>query len=291
MDTTELSRAGHRRGLGTDAAMASLILLLGCFLAGSGAQLAQRLRSSAARRQSLSFEDHLAVAANTTGLIVVTWWALSFLIAVTAALLERSGSRRAAVAAGRFSPAFMRRLALAAVGLQLATAPLAHAGPGPGAPAPAPHIPPAVAAAWTPTGGALDGTAPATGTPARGPGPAAASGPSPDPAPRPSVSSVRSRILGVDPHWTPAPPPVDPGALAPLPLRPPPQQPAVGAGEVTVRAGDSLWSICAAELGPLASDVDIALAWPRLYQANRKLIGSDPGLLLPGQVLRLPALP
>ncbi|WP_346959707.1 LysM domain-containing protein [uncultured Arthrobacter sp.] len=245
MDTTELSRGGH--GPGTDAALAFLILLLGTFLAGSGAQLTQRLHSSAARRQSLSFEDHLAIAANTTGLIIVAWWVLSFLIAVTAALLERSGSRRAAVAAGRFSPAFMRRLALAAVGLQLATAPLAYAGPGSGAPAP--PTPPAVAAAWTPTGGAV----------------------------------------GADPRWAPAPPPVDPRALAPLPLRQ--QKPAAGAGEVTVRAGDSLWSICAAELGPLASDVDIALAWPRLYQANRKLIGSDPGLLLPGQVLRLPANP
>lgn len=284
MDTTELSRGGHRHGLGTDGALASLILLLGTFLAGSGAQLAQRLQSSAARRQSLSFEDHLAVAANTTGLIIVAWWVLSFLIAVTAAFLERSGSRRAAVAAGRFSPAFMRRLALAAVGLQLATAPLAHAGPGPGAPAP--PSPAAVAAAWTPTGGAVGGTVPAAGTPVPAPGPAAASAPSPQPAPMP-VPSARSRTLGVDPHWTPAPPPVDPRALAPLPLRP--QQP--GAGEVTVRAGDSLWSICAAQLGPLASDVDIALAWPRLYQANRRLIGSDPGLLLPGQVLRLPANP
>lgn len=284
MDTTELSRGGN--GAGTDAALAFLILLLGAFLAGSGAQLTQRLHSSAARRQSLSFEDHLAIAANTTGLIIVAWWVLSFLIAVTAALLERSGSRRAAVAAGRFSPAFMRRLALAAVGLQLATAPLAHAGPGPGAPAP--PTPPAVAAAWTPTGGAVGGTVPAAGTPVPAPGPAAASAPSPQPAPQP-VRSARSGTLGADPHWTPAPPPVDPRALAPLPLRQ--QKPAAGAGEVTVRAGDSLWSICAAELGPLASDVDIALAWPRLYQANRKLIGSDPGLLLPGQVLRLPANP
>lgn len=290
MDTTELSRIGHRHGLGTDAALAFLILLLGTFLAGSGAQLAQRLHSSAGRRQSLSFEDHLAIAANTTGLIIVAWWVLSFLIAITAALLERSGSRRAAVSAGRFSPAFMRRLALAAVGLQLATAPLAHAGPGPGAPAP--PSPPAVAAAWTPTGGGVGGTVPAAGTSAPGPGPAAASGPSAEPAPEPAPApapSARSRSLGVDPHWTPVPPPVDPRALAPLPLRP--QQPAAGAGEVTVRAGDSLWSICAAQLGPLASDVDIALAWPQLYQANRKLIGSDPGLLLPGQVLRLPAKP
>ena len=44
----------------------------------------------------------------------------------------------------------------------------------------------------------------------------------------------------------------------------------------------------AARLGPFASDVDIALDWPRLYQANRDIIGGNPHLLRPGQVLRLP---
>ena len=249
MASKEFSGAGGRRGLGADAAMASAILLLGAFLAGSGAQLVQRLQASAARRQSLSFEDHLGAAANTAGLIVVAWWALSFLIAFTAAVLERSGSVRAAAEAGRFSPAFMRRLALAAVGLQLATAPLAHAASGPAGPDP--DGPPAVAAAWVPTGGASAG--------------------------------------GADPHWTPTPPPEDPRTLAARQLRAP--GPAPGTSEVTVRAGDSLWSICAAQLGPLASDVDIALAWPRLYAANRDVIGGDPGLLHPGQVLRMPVKP
>jgi len=244
------SGGARRTGLGADAAMASAIVLLGAFLAASGAQLAQRLQSSAARRQSLSFEDQIGVAAHTTGLIVVVWWVLSFLIAFAAALLERRGSRRAAAAAGRFSPAFMRRLALAAVGLQLATAPLAHAAPDPAGPAAYDAVtPPAVTAAWVPTAGALD----------------------------------------PDPHWTPGPTPVDPQPLTAGPLRPPGT--AAGAAEVTVRAGDSLWSICTEQLGPLASDVDVALAWPRLYQANRELIGADPGVLLPGQVLKLPAAP
>jgi nucleoid-associated protein YgaU len=57
---------------------------------------------------------------------------------------------------------------------------------------------------------------------------------------------------------------------------------------VTVRAGDSLWSLSAARLGPMASDVDIARDWPGLYQANRDIIGENPHLLRPGQVLRLP---
>lgn len=245
MGTTGLSGAGRRRGLGEDAAMAGAILLLGAFLAGSGAHLAKRLQSSAARRQSASFEDQIGIAANTAGLIVVAWWALSLVIAVVAALLERSGHSASAEATGKFSPAFMRRLALAALGLQLATAPLAHAGPLPADPTPAP--PPAVSAEWVPT-----------------------------------------RALDLDPRWMPTATPVDPRPFAPAPRTV--QQPA-GREPVTVRAGDSLWSICAAQLGPLASDVDIALAWPRLYQANRDVIGSDPGLLLPGQVLRMPPRP
>lgn len=245
-----------------DAAMAAAILLLGVVLAGSGTLLAQHLRASAARRQSLTFESSLGVAATTTGLIVVAWWILSILIAVTSALLERSGHRTAAAATGKYSPAFMRRLALAAVGLQLATAPLANAATGtfgqyspadPGAP-----LPPAVSAAWAP-GAATAPPAPAT------------------PAPR---------AAGVEPRWMPSPAPADPGTLAPAQLRA--QDPAPGEREVTVRGGDSLWDICASELGPLVSDVDIALAWPQLYQHNRDVIGPDPGLLRPGQVLRVP---
>ncbi|MNY82690.1 hypothetical protein D3C86_2249430 [compost metagenome] len=56
-----------------------------------------------------------------------------------------------------------------------------------------------------------------------------------------------------------------------------------------VAAGDSLWSIAARQLGPMASDVDIALHWPKWYAANRALIGDNPGVLLPGQILQAPA--
>ena len=116
--------------------MAAVILLLGIFLAATGSFLVQRWQSASARRQSLSFEDQLGLVANTAGLIVIAWWVMSLAIAVAAALLERLGRTRAAAATGRFSPAFMRRLALAAVGLQLLTAPLASAATAPGGPGP-----------------------------------------------------------------------------------------------------------------------------------------------------------
>jgi hypothetical protein len=57
---------------------------------------------------------------------------------------------------------------------------------------------------------------------------------------------------------------------------------------VTVRPGDSLWSLAAADLGRDATPAQIAAAWPRWYAANRGVIGNDPTLIRPGQRLRPP---
>ncbi|SDN22953.1 hypothetical protein SAMN05216355_101322 [Actinomyces ruminicola] len=56
----------------------------------------------------------------------------------------------------------------------------------------------------------------------------------------------------------------------------------------TVAAGESLWSITAALLGPEASAAQVAEAWPRLYRANADAIGTDPGLIHPGTSLAVP---
>ncbi|MEV5051991.1 LysM peptidoglycan-binding domain-containing protein [Arthrobacter sp. LAR12-1-1.1] len=256
--TQRLPLPAPRQTVRADAAMATAILLLGIFLTTAGGFLVQRWQSGSARRQSLSFEDQLGIVANTAGLIVITWWVMTLAIAAAAALLDRLGRTRAAAVTGRFSPAFMRRLLLAAVGLQLLTAPLATAatvsdGPGPGLPGQA-----AVSASWTPP-----------------PGWAAAPGPH-DPA----AGSA------VDPRWKPVSPAVDAGPLAARQVRSPDTPGA--RREVTVRSGDSLWSIAAAALGPFASDADIAREWPRLYAGNRDTIGANPHFLRPGQVLVLP---
>jgi nucleoid-associated protein YgaU len=58
--------------------------------------------------------------------------------------------------------------------------------------------------------------------------------------------------------------------------------------EVVVRRGDSLWSIAARHLGTDASDAEIARAWPAWFEANRGVVGDDPDLLRPGQLLRAP---
>jgi nucleoid-associated protein YgaU len=85
----------------------------------------------------------------------------------------------------------------------------------------------------------------------------------------------------------------DPGApTAPVPvldrvpgLLTPASAPAV---RVVVRPGDSLWRIADAHLPAGHTPADVAAAWPAWYAANRTVIGSDPGLLRPGQVLTAP---
>jgi len=57
---------------------------------------------------------------------------------------------------------------------------------------------------------------------------------------------------------------------------------------VRVAAGDSLWSLAAAELAPTADPADVDARWRALHDANRDVIGDDPDLIRPGQLLRLP---
>jgi nucleoid-associated protein YgaU len=61
--------------------------------------------------------------------------------------------------------------------------------------------------------------------------------------------------------------------------------------QVVVRPGDSLWSIAAAGLPARAPASAVARSWPRWYGANRAVVGADPDLLHPGQVLTVPDRP
>jgi len=60
----------------------------------------------------------------------------------------------------------------------------------------------------------------------------------------------------------------------------------------TVVAGDCLWRIArgvlTAATGTEPTSADIARFWPRIYEANRQVIGDDPDLILVGQVLLIP---
>lgn len=57
---------------------------------------------------------------------------------------------------------------------------------------------------------------------------------------------------------------------------------------LVVRRGDTLWDIAARHLGPDATAAQIACEWPRWWRANHTVIGSDPDLLMPGQLLNPP---
>jgi nucleoid-associated protein YgaU len=60
-----------------------------------------------------------------------------------------------------------------------------------------------------------------------------------------------------------------------------PTREAAGATTYVVRSGDSLSRIAKRHYGN-------AKLWPRIYEANRTLIGDDPDLIQPGQSLVLP---
>ncbi|WP_298251574.1 LysM peptidoglycan-binding domain-containing protein [uncultured Arthrobacter sp.] len=103
------------------------------------------------------------------------------------------------------------------------------------------------------------------------------------PAPTP-LPTGDAGAPATDRGWEPAPIPTDGGPMVRAETRP-----QVGPAEIVVAQGDSLWSIVAAQLGPLATAADVAATWPGWYEANASTIGPDPCLLLPGQVLRAPA--
>jgi resuscitation-promoting factor RpfA len=131
-------------------------------------------------------------------------------------------------------------------------------------------------------------------------GSAAAASASPRPSPQPASTALPSpgwvgptappAVASITPH------PVLPGLPAPTP--PPadvqlvsavPASGRVADADVVVRRGDTLWAIAARHLPGEASTEQIARSWPRWYAANRQVIGPDPDLIRPGQVLRPPA--
>jgi nucleoid-associated protein YgaU len=161
----------------------------------------------------------------------------------------------------------MRRLALTVLSVQLCSTPLANAA--------------------EPVSGPDWGSTQTVSVPAAwGPAPRSAAG---------DVNDATTSALedqhpqsGIQPQWQPSSPITDPGFTIARPVRAgqvPPESPA----DITVLAGDTLWDIAARNLGPAASDVDVALHWPRWYQANKAEIGENPDVLLPGQILKPPA--
>ena len=88
---------------------------------------------------------------------------------------------------------------------------------------------------------------------------------------------------------------LDPTSLgAPAPPPPPTEadvvdaRPDLAAGVVVVVPGDTLWDLAAARLPTDATNAQIAATWHAWYDLNAAVIGADPDLLHPGQVLQVP---
>jgi len=195
--------------------------------------------------------DTAVAAVAAAGLWLVAAWIGLGVAAQLLSCLPGLAGRVAEAASRRLLPALVRRLVAGSAGLGVLLAPVA-AGAAPVDPQ-LDH-PAAVAALPTPVW-------PVTGDP--------------QPPTEPRHSAPPS-----------APTPVVRGASGAPPNRPPDRAP--DGDTVRVRPGDSLWLIAARRLGPSADAVQVAAAWRRWYAANRTIIGRDPALILPGQVLSPP---
>ncbi len=73
------------------------------------------------------------------------------------------------------------------------------------------------------------------------------------------------------------------------PVTRPPLRHVDASDQITVKRGDNLWNIAKDHLPTGASNAEINREWHRWYDANRQVIGDNPDLILPGQVLRPPS--
>lgn len=254
-----------------------------------GAMAAQSFTSL--RRGSLQqLEQMMGLAAVGLGLLITLLALASALLAVGAVLAHRLGALRAEHLLTRLSPGFMRRTlvltlsAHLAIGGAAAASAAAQADSGSGAQpelqstqsismseattTATPLFSPAeaAAAAAVPTDTASTDTAPA------------------DQAPPSPMFTTAEMEVSMTPLFTPTAP------AAPAERHQGAEQRSSSAeeGQITVRPGDTLWGLVAADLGPGATEWEIAQDWPQWYEHNAEAIGEDPGALAPGIVLEKP---
>ena len=251
-------------------------------------------------------EEALVALAAVLGAAVAAWLWLGLLLALLGHLPGAVGARCRAVAE-RTTPAVVRRCAAVVVGASLAGAlapGTATAADGrlsdastsraQAASTSSTSLSPSFApttlrstgvAATVPDAAVPDAAVPYAPVPdAAVPSPAFAPSSMPAhpgdvPAHTPAASSTPA------PGWTPSRPPVRRQPSTRLVTTAPASE---GPRETVVRRGDTLWDIARAHLGPDATDAEVAAEWPRWHEANRSVIGADPDVLLPGQVLHAP---
>ncbi|WP_402375812.1 LysM peptidoglycan-binding domain-containing protein [Isoptericola rhizosphaerae] len=278
----------------------SMAGLLAVLVASVGALLllALRLRAvvptDADAVRSARVETWVELLVLTGGTAGAAWMLLSVLAALAGVAAVRRGrsDRTTETIVGRWAPAIVRRLARGAVGAGvgagLALAPSAALADEP----PVPETTPAVVLqlGWETTGnttGAADETLPApprTADPEPDAEPAEPAGPAESAEP-----SQPDQPVQPDQPAQPAEPAQTTDDVSPTVTsaqRTSHQDD--GADEVVVKRGDTLWDIAGRELPDDASPGDVLRAVTSWHQTNRDVIGDDPDVILPGQVLRAP---
>lgn len=148
---------------------------------------------------------------------------------------------------------------------------------------------PGLSAHLAPPGvGSAGGAAAAAGTALTAffPGRSAPPDPAPAADPLPAWSAPElSPSPGVNPSPAGSP---SPTAAAATPGPPPPASGTTRC--IRVQPGDTLWALTASLLST-TDPVRLAQGWPALWAANRSVIGADPNLLYPGELLRVPFAP
>lgn len=290
-----------------------VVALVGLGIAAAGVTLFVAIvRQAPALPGPARPDDVLLGLLGWVGLLLAAWLALGSLLAV-ATLLPGAAGRLAAEIGERITPAAVRKVLALALGasvgsLALPPALVSVAGSGPvtlttggralgpdaASSSPAPGFRPTEA---TPGFAPTPDRAPHAVSSAPRPAalPAAPDGPGFSPT-RPAADSMTHSDTPVSspspgPGYVPTTPPPVHDADRPRLLAPPPRQTTAAHDLVAVRRGDSLWSIAARHLGPGSTDAEIAWEWPRWYAANRDVVGHDPDVLVPGQLLRPPPPP
>jgi hypothetical protein len=270
-------------------AVAITVGLLG-WAAGSPVTICRGLRSP-----GQTFDGLVTGGAALSAWIGLAWFGCMLALEAAAALPGWCGRACGCVAA-RVAPRLVRRIAQALIGVTVLAGPLAG---GSAMASERPQQPATVSVV-------MDRPAAVTEL--------LTVGPSPAPSPSQSTSSSQSSTPSSSPSPSPSllsalfdldRPDLNAGASAfvaaapPSPVKQAPSGPAAlvtgtvhrdnAIDSYVVHRGDALWDIAARHLGPHATAADVAREWPRWYAANRDVIGPDPGVIRPGELLRPPA--
>jgi hypothetical protein len=281
---------GLRSVLGLGLSLISIGLLRGVAASSAGAGAL----SGPARRP----DELLVVVLAWVGMALAGWLALGSALGLLSTAPGAIG-RWCGRLADHLTPLLVRRVLTVVLGtstVSVALPPASVVGTaaaplpvGPALPArqalPAGDLPADVLdPGYAPTTDAGPGYAPTTDA-SPGYAPTTDLGPRSHPTPESSVRRQSATSTDPSPGFRPTRPPRAHDGTASALLTPPPR-PAVAAHDaVTVRRGDSLWSIAARHLEAGASDAEVARAWPRWYAANRTVIGENPDLIRPGMQL------